>query len=89
MGFCIDYTDTTITIKREAASLADFFEKVSQQKELLEFLKDGAKTRQAISQGMGLSSNQVGVLLNRAKKKNWIVDIGSGLWKLSGPTLNS
>ncbi len=83
MGFCVDYTDTTITIKREAASIAEFIEKLSQTKEVLEFLKDGAKSVKAISDEFGLSANRTRVILSRAKTKNMVISLGSGMWGLT------
>lgn len=89
MGFCIDYTDTSISISREAPTLSDFLAKVSQTKELLEFLKDGAKSVKAISTNLGLSDNRTRVLLSRTKKRKLTTDLGSGMWALATPELNA
>jgi len=82
IGFCVDYTDTTITINREAPSLSQFLERASQTKLLLEFLKGGAQTRQAVSNELQISVNQAGVLLNRLAKKKLAINLGSGMWGL-------
>ncbi|MDP2731066.1 MAG: hypothetical protein Q8O55_11390 [Dehalococcoidales bacterium] len=82
LGFCVDFTDTTINITREAPSLSLFLERASQMKTLLEFLESGAKTRQAVAEQLAISPKHAGVLLNRALKKNTVTNLGSGLWGL-------
>ncbi len=84
MGFCIDYTDTTISISREAVSVSQFLEKASQTKAMLEFLKDGAKAVKTISSELDLPDNRVRVMLTRAKRRKLVVDLGSGMWGLLG-----
>lgn len=82
LGFSIAYTETTIQISSEPVSFSQFLEKASQTKALLEFLKDGAKSRQAISQNLNVSVKQTDVILNRAKKRSLIINLGSGMWGL-------
>ena len=86
MGFNLSYTESTIKIVSEPVSLSEFLERASQTKNVLEFLKDGGKTRQAISEELGISPKQVGVILNRALKRNLVVSLGSGLWGLRDNT---
>ena len=83
IGFCVDYTETTIKLTREAVSVSQFLEKASQMKSLLEFLTSGAKTRQAVADQLSISPKHAGVLLNRALKKDTVTNLGSGLWGLT------
>ena len=82
VGFCIDYTDTTINISRETPSLSQFLEKVNLTRTLLEFLKNGAKSVKAISTELNLSDNRTRVLLSQAKKRSLVINLGSGIWGL-------
>ncbi len=83
IGFNLSYTDSTIKIVSEPVSLSSFLERASQTKSLLEFLKDGAKSRQAIAQTLGTSNNRTNVILNRAKNRGLIVNLTSGMWGLA------
>lgn len=83
LGFCVDYTDTTIKIESESVSLSQFLEKASQTKALLEFLKDGAKSVKAISINLGVSDKHARTLLSRTKKRGLTIDLGSGMWGLT------
>ena len=80
MGFIATHSPDSILVESEPLRLSDFIEKVSQTKMLLEFLTDGAKTRQAISENLGISLNQVDQILSRAKKRGIVLSLGSGLW---------
>lgn len=82
LGWRLEYTDTTIKMTAQSVTMSDFLEKVSQSKVLLDFLKDGAKTRKAIIEEMDVSATHVDVLISRLKKKNMITSLGSGLWGL-------
>ena len=80
LGFCVDYTETTIRVAREAVSLSQFLEKASQTKNLLEFLKGGAKSVKAIADELGVSDRHARTLLSRTKKRELTTDLGSGMW---------
>ncbi len=82
LGFNLTYTDSTIKIASEPVSLSAFLERASQMKALLEFLSEGAKTRQSVSQKLGVSLKHAGVLLNRAKNRELVISLGSGMWGL-------
>lgn len=81
-GFCVTYTDTAISIVRESLSLSEFFEKASQTKDLLEYLKSGAKNRNQVSAELKISLNHADQLFSRLKKRKLIQNIGTGLWSL-------
>lgn len=84
MGFCVDYSDTTISISREAVSVSQFLEKASQIKSLLEFLKGGAKPITSIATELGMSDSRVRTLLKQAARKKQVTDLTSGMWGLAG-----
>ncbi len=83
LGFCVDYTETTIRMSREAVSLSQFLEKASNTKALLEFLKTGAKSVSAVGTELGLSDNRSRVLLSQSKKRGLVINLGSGVWGLT------
>ncbi len=82
MGFNLSYTDSTIKIVSETVSLSTFLERASQTKILLEFLKDGAKSRQAISEELQKSPHHCDSILSRLKRKGAVRSLGSGMWGL-------
>ena len=80
IGFCVDFTDTTIKISQEAVSLSQFLEQASQTKQLLEFLQDGAKSKKAIADELSLNDNRAKSLLKYALKHQLVIDLGAGMW---------
>ncbi len=83
IGFQLKFTDETITIEREAVNLAQFSERISQSRRILDFLADGSKSVTAIATHLGTSNGQVSVALYRLKKAEKVVSLGSGSWGLS------
>lgn len=84
LGFCLDYTDSTIVINRQDVSVSEFLERASQTKQLCDFLKDGSKSRQEMLKAFPeLSANRIDVMLSRARKRGIIVALGSGMWGLA------
>jgi hypothetical protein len=81
IGFCVDYTDTTISIKREAASFAEFVEKARQITDVLDFLSTGAKSIKEIKDEFAMTENNVRVMLSRAKAKGLVIAVGKGMWE--------
>ena len=51
--------------------------------DLLELLKDGAKSATGVSTALRISDRHARSLLSRAKKRKLVVNLGSGLWGLS------
>ena len=82
MGFRLTYTDTTIKIVQEVANMSQFLDKVSITRDLLEYLKSGSKTVKAIGSELDLSDSRVRTLLSQLKKRNLVINLGSGLWGL-------
>jgi len=82
IGLNLSYTPSTIKITSEPVSLSAFMERASQTKALLDFLKDGAKSRQAISDKLGVTPNHISVLLARMQKRKLVINLGSGMWGL-------
>lgn len=82
LGFCLSYTEDAISIVSEDASSSGILERMSRTSALLDFLKDGAKTRAGIADALEISANQATVILNRAAKRGLVVSLGSGLWGL-------
>ncbi len=83
MGFNFSYTDSTILVKSEPVTLSSFLAKASQTKEVVEFLKTGAKNRTQIHNELDIPLNQVDQILNRLKKRNEVIRLGSGMWGLA------
>ena len=83
IGFCVDYSDTTINISHETPSLSQFLERANQTKQLLNFLSNGAKSVKAIANELGTPDNRTRVMLSRAKKRGLITDLSSGMWGLA------
>ena len=82
MGFTVTHSPESITIESEHLKLSDFLEKVSQTKQLLELLADGAKTRSTIAKFIGVSDKHADVLLSRLKKRGLVVSLGQSMWGL-------
>lgn len=82
VGLFVIYSDSAISICREPVSLSEFLGKVSKTKELFEFLKDGAKSVQAIGIELELSDKRTRTLLSQQKTKGRVTNIGSGMWRL-------
>ncbi len=82
MGFRLTYTDSTIKIEHTETNLSEFLNRVSQTKEIVEFLKGGAKPVKTIANELALSENQVRVQLSRLKKRGMVNNLGSGMWGL-------
>lgn len=83
MGFHLTYTEDAITIEPEEVQFAQFSERVSQTKRILDYLKDGAKSLVAIAQYLESSNAQTSVVLYRLKKAKKIVALGSSIWGLA------
>ena len=82
LGFHVSYSESAITIIREPVSISQFLEKVSKTRELLEFLKDGAKSVKAISENLALSDKHTRTLLSQQKSRNKITNLSTGKWGL-------
>jgi len=82
MGFRLSYTDTTIKIVSEVANLSEFIDKVNMNRDLLDFLKTGAKTAKAVGIEFDISDGKARRLLKQAERKNLVKELGSGLWGL-------
>lgn len=81
-GFRLTYSDTAIAVEPEATTMSQWYQKASQTKALLDYLKGGTKSRKAISDELGISINQTDVILSRAKKRGLIIQLGVGMWGL-------
>lgn len=80
LGFLCSYTETSIAMGSESVSVSEFLEKASQTKDIIEFLKTGAKTRHAVALELGMSDNQTSVQLNRLARRKLVINLGSGMW---------
>jgi len=82
LGWAVHYIENTIEIQSESVSLSQFLETASQTKVLLELLEEGPKHRKEIQEEMGITLGQVGVVLNRLKKRGLVRELNRGLWAL-------
>ena len=83
MGLSLAYSDTSITMVREPVNLSEFLDKVNKAVELLDFLKDGAKSIKAIAIAIELSEDRVRVMLSQQKKRGKVQNLSTGMWGLA------
>jgi len=83
IGFRLTYTDTTISIVHSEANLSQYYDRVSQAKALLEYLKHGAKSTRDIAQELEVTDNRARVLLSQLKKRGKVLNLGAGEWGLT------
>jgi hypothetical protein len=83
IGFSLKYSPDAIRMEPEDVSSSKFFERASQTKDMLNFLKDGSKSVPSISTALGLTDNQIRVNLSRLKKRGLVNSLGSGMWQLT------
>jgi len=82
LGLRLAYTESTISVTSEVVSISQFLDRANQTKELLEFLKSGAKSVKAVSDYLNASANGTRVLLSRLKSRGIVVSLGAGMWGL-------
>jgi len=82
LGFRTTYEPGSTLVESEEVKLSQFLERASQTNNLLEFLKSGAQSVNAVAKELALSDNRVRVMLSRAKKRGLVIDLGSGMWGL-------
>jgi len=87
IGFRLTYTDETISIAQEEVSISQFMERANQTMRLMNFLKDGPKTVQAIMLELDTGRNNAQKLLSTLKKRTMVVNLGSGLWGSVSPII--
>lgn len=80
IGLRLTYTDSTIGIEHTEANMSQFMDRVSLTKDLLDFLKTGARPVKAIADELGMTDNRVRVMLSQLKKRKLVINLGSGLW---------
>lgn len=83
IGFRLNYTEESISINREEAQLSEYMERVSQTKDLYDFLRSGRKTVKQIAGELEISDNRARVLLSKLKGRGKIVSLGPGVYGLA------
>jgi len=83
IGFRIDYTEDSITVNAEAATVSQIYEGASQTKRILDYLKGGARTLKEIQEVLeGASYDNVRSLISKLKSRGLVIQVSRGSYGL-------
>lgn len=82
LGLRLTYTPESITVEREAVSIAEFVHKVSIGKQIVEALKNGAMTSKELQTHLDVNRSSIDMAIKRLRQRKQITDTGDKKWGL-------